>query len=330
MFRHINGRHPVLLACAALAVLSLAAPAAAQTHRLGGVVTDAQGKPIEGVTVVISQVAGSAKYTAKTDAMGTYNQIGLIGNIEYSVTISKDGLTATRSQRIAGGGVTQHRMDFVLMAGRPDGTMPAGVDAAAELQKTFTEGLELIRASKFDEAVPKFESVAQLNAKCSDCFYNIGYAYLQKKDYDKAEAAYKKAIEIKPDYADAYTDLAKIYTQQRKFDEAAAASAKAAEFGAGAPAPGTLAGGGGANADALFNQGVTLWNGGKIADAKKAFEAAIAANPNHAESHYQLGMALINEGNLKGAGTEFETYLKLAPNGPNAAQAKAISAQLPK
>ena len=35
------------------------------------------------------------------------------------------------------------------------------------------------------------------------------------------------------------------------------------------------------------------------------------ANPNHAEAHYQLGMALVNEGNLAGAATEFETYLKL-------------------
>jgi Flp pilus assembly protein TadD len=328
MLRNLSGRHPVMLAIAALAVLSLAAPVAAQTHRLGGVVTDAQGKPVEGANVVITQVGGSARYTAKTDAMGQFNQIGLIGNIEYSVTVSKDQLTATRSQLIRGGGTTQHRIDFVLMAGRPDGTMPAGVDAAAELQKTFSEGLDLIRAGKFDEAVPKFESVAQLNAKCSDCFYNIGFAYFQKKDYDKAEVAYKKAIEIKADYADAYTDLAKIYTIQRKFDQAAAASAKAAEFGA-TPAPGSLAGGAG-NADALFNQGVTLWNGGKIADAKKSFEAAIAANPNHAEAHYQLGMALINEGNLKGAAAEFDTYLKLAPNGPNAAQAKAIGSQLPR
>ena len=63
-----------------------------------------------------------------------------------------------------------------------------------------------------------------------------------------------------------------------------------------------------------------------MAEAKGLFEQVIAANPNHAEAHYQLGMALVNEGNLKGAATEFETYLKLAPNGPNAAQAKALAA----
>ena len=91
-----------------------------------------------------------------------------------------------------------------------------------------------------------------------------------------------------------------------------------------------LSAGGGGGADAMYNQGVILWNGGKIAEAKKLFEAAIQANASHAEAHYQLGMALVNEGNLAGAGGEFETYLKLSPEGPNAATAKSLVAQLKK
>jgi Flp pilus assembly protein TadD len=75
---------------------------------------------------------------------------------------------------------------------------------------------------------------------------------------------------------------------------------------------------------------VILWNAGKVAEAKKQFEAAVQANPGHAEAHYQLGMALVNEGNLAGAATEFETYLKLSPSGPNAATAKSLVAQLKK
>jgi hypothetical protein len=38
----------------------------------------------------------------------------------------------------------------------------------------------------------------------------------------------------------------------------------------------------------------------------------------------------VNEGNLANAATEFETYLKLAPEGPNAATAKGLVAQLKK
>src|SRR5262249_47748365 len=144
---------------------------------------------------------------------------------------------------------------------------------------------------------------------------------------DKAEAAYKKAIEIKADYAEAYNGLANIYNMQRKFDLAAEASKKAMEIGGGAGAAG---GAGGGNPDAMYNQGVILWNAGKIADAKNQFEAVVAAKPDHAEAHYQLGMALVNEGNLNAAAAEFETYVKLAPNGPNAATAKGILSTIKK
>ena len=123
-----------------------------------------------------------------------------------------------------------------------------------------------------------------------------------------------------------FDGLANIYNAQRKFDDAAAASAKAMELSGGAAAGAA----GGGNADAMFNQGVILWNAGKVADAKKQFEGAVAANPSHAEAHYQLGMALVNQGNMAGAATEFETYLKLAPEGPNAATAKSLVAQLKK
>ena len=82
------------------------------------------------------------------------------------------------------------------------------------------------------------------------------------------------------------------------------------------------------NAQALYNQGVIFWNGGRIADARRQFEAAVAASSNHAEAHYQLGMVLVNDGELAMAANEFETYLKLAPTGPNATQARALAAQL--
>src|SRR5580765_3768066 len=109
----------------------------------------------------------------------------------------------------------------------------------------------------------------------------------------------------------AYMGLVYLYNAQRKFDLATEPSAKATQLNASSP----LGAGGGGSADALFNNGVILWNSGKIPEAKKQFEAAIAAKPDHADAHYQLGMALVNEGNLKGAAAEFDTYLKLAPTG---------------
>jgi tetratricopeptide (TPR) repeat protein len=319
--RQLHGLHLWLFALAALACLTVARPVFAQGGLVQGVVSDAKGVPIEGATIVLETTDGmTRKFETTTNKKGEYTQIGLPSGA-YKVTASKDKLTVTNNLRVRQGAPT--KSNFTLAPGV--GVSPEAAAKNNEMVKTFDEAVAASKAGNHDEAIAKFTRAAELSPTCADCYNNIGMSEAAKKDYDKAEVAYKKAIEIKADYSDAYSGLANIYNAQRKFDLAAAAGAKAAELAGGAP--GAMAGG---NPDAMFNQGVILWNAGKIADAKKQFESTIAANPNHAEAHYQLGMALLNEGNLKGAGTEFDTYLKLAPAGPNAAQAKAMAAQLPK
>ncbi|MEP7305355.1 MAG: tetratricopeptide repeat protein [Acidobacteriota bacterium] len=320
MVRRPNGRRAGLVLFSLLATLAFALPAAAQ-GLVQGVVTDAQGQPIDGASVVIEAEGTNRHFDMKTNKKGEFMQIGLSSG-PYKVTATKDKLTATQSVRISQGRPANAKL--VLGAAAPGA--PGEAAAATALRKVLDEAVAATNAGKFDDAIAGFTKAAELQPTCFACFYNIGYAHAQKKDYDNAESNYKKAIELKADYADAYAGLASLYNAQRKFDLAAAASAKASELSSALGAPGGATGG----ADALFNQGVVLWNGGKIADAKKAFEGAIQANPNHAEAHYQLGMALVNEGNLAGATTEFESYLKLAPEGPNAATAKGLVAQLKK
>ena len=90
------------------------------------------------------------------------------------------------------------------------------------------------------------------------------------------------------------------------------------------------AGGGAANASAVFNQGVIAWNAGKIPDAQKLFEQAVAADPKMAEAHYWLGMAMVNQGKLPEAVKSFEEYLKLDGSGQYAEQAKGMLAAIKK
>jgi tetratricopeptide (TPR) repeat protein len=322
MNRRLNGRHMWLTAGVALIALAIALPAAAQsTGMVKGVVKDAQGQPVEGATVKIDMTDGvSRHFETKSNKKGEFVQIGLAPG-PYSVTAEKDKLATGAGVPAR---VTVSRPSEVVLiigAGGNSGTGKEAAAKSAELKKVFEEGVTASRANNHDEAIVAFTKASEINPNCFDCYYNMAYSFSQKKDYDKAEVAYKKAIELKADYSEAWNGLANIYNAQRKFDLAAEANKKALDL-SGAGASGAAAGGG--NADAMFNQGVILWNAGKIPDAKKQFEAAVAAKPDHAEAHYQLGMALVNEGNLPAAATEFDTYLKLAPTGPNAATAKGI------
>jgi len=320
MVRRVSGRL-LWVSIVAVAALLASRPAAAQsTGMVKGVVKDASGQPVEGAKVNIDMSEGvNRHFETKSNKKGEFVQIGLPPGA-YTISAEKD---KTGSNQAPARVSVSRPAEVSLVIGAGGGAGAGGNKEAAakmaELKKAFEEGIAAGQAGRHDDAIAAFTKASEINPNCFDCHYNVAYMYTQKKEYDKAEVEYKKAIELKADYAEAYSGLANIYNLQRKFDLAAEASKKASEVGSGAAAAG-----GAGNADALYNQGVILWNAGKIADAKKQFEAAVAAKPEHAEAHYQLGMALVNEGNLPGAATEFETYLKLAPTGPNAATAKGI------
>lgn len=295
-------------------LLALAPAAFAQSTMVKGKVVDKDGKPMVGVVITVEFQGGATrKLTTKTDKRGEYIQL-LTESGQYKITAtdpavgSAEAMLAVRLGRVS-------EANIVLAPN----TVANNEAKAAELRKTFDEGVSLSRGGNHAAAIEKFQAAATLSPKCFDCFYNIGVAYMAQKDEKQAEASWQKALEIKPDYPEALNALSTLYNNQKRFEEAAAMSAKAA-----------AAGGGGGSADAVFNQGIILWNQGKIAEAKAKFEEAITANPNLADAHYQLGMALLNEGKLAEAVGSFETYVKLAPDGQYATQAKGMIAQLKK
>jgi tetratricopeptide (TPR) repeat protein len=294
-------------------LLGLAPVALAQSTMVRGKVVDAKQQPLPGVTITIEAIGGSnQKLTTKTDKKGEFVQLLTVsGQYRITATDPKIG-SASSDTRVVLGKASE--MTIVLAP-----TTAANDTAkAAELKKVFEEGVAASRTGNHDAAIAKFNEALVLAPTCFDCQYNIGVAHMAKKDEKAAEEAWKKAVEMKPDYAEALNALSTLYNNQKRFDEASAMSAKAAS------------GGGTGGADANFNQGIILWNQGKIAEAKVKFEETVKANPNHADAHYQLGMALLNEGKLPEAVAEFESYVKLAPDGQYATQAKGMIAQLKK
>ena len=298
-----------------IVLLTGLAPAAlAQSTMIKGKVIGANKEPLVGVAVTIEFMGGvNRKLSTKTDKRGEFIQLLTEGG-QYKVTAtdpkigSASGDTVVRLGRVS---------DIVIVLVPTTAANDAG--KAAELKKAFDEGVTASRAGQHDAAIEKFRAAIAMAPTCFDCHFNIGVAYMAKKDEKAAEEAWKQALVVKADYPEALNALATLYNNQKRFDEAAAMSAKAA-----------AAGGGGASADATFNQGIILWNQGKIAEAKAKFEETIKANASHADAHFQLGMALLNEGKLPEAVGAFESYLKLAPEGQYATQAKGMIAQLKK
>jgi len=299
-----------------MAVAAYAVPAAAQSGQLKGKVVDAQNKPVEGAKIFMEATDTGRKFETKTNGKGEFVQIGLPpGN--YQVTASKEKMSQMFPVRV---GLDQKEVNFVLKPGGDGGAMSADeikkeTARRETIKTTFAEGATLTNEGKYDEAIAKFNAVIVEIPKCSDCYNNLGAIYSRKQEWDKAEEAFKKVIELAPDNVEAYNGLATVYNAQKKFKEAQAMSAEANKR---LSAPG----GAGGNVSALYNASVISWNSNDFAKAHELLEQAVKLDPAHADSHFMLGRVLINLGKLGEAATEFETYLKLAPTGPNAKEAQ--------
>lgn len=323
-------RRTLSICAMAVGLTIAAAPVFAQTGQVKGKVVDAQGNPVVGAKIVLHNQNTNRSLETKTDKKGEYMQVGL-SPAKYRITASKDDLSQAQEIDVH---LDMATLNFKLTAGGAGAATGSKEEVAKAkaradaMTKAFSEGVELSNADKHEEAVAKFNEVLAAIPNCAECYANIGTVQTKAKKYDEAEAAYKKAIELKPDFAEAYNGLANLYNAMKKFDLAAEASKKALELSAAAPAGAAGAPAPGASASAVFNQGVILWNAGKIPEAKAQFEQAVKLDPNMAEAHYWLGMSLVNAGDTAGAKPKFEQYLKLAPTGQYADIAKSILATI--
>lgn len=299
----------VATATLAFAVVAASAPAVAQTTgQIKGKVVDGKGQPVDKAVVTIEFKGGTnLKREVKTNKRGEFIQVGLQPG-PYYVTVLHEGSQAADQVQVGLGATPE--MNLTL---KPATTGMSPEETA--FRALFDEGVQAAGAKNHDGAIAKFSEAAKMRPDCYACYMNVGSAHYEKKEFDKAEAAFKKSAEVKPDDPKPYQMLADLYNGQGKREEAAAMATKAAAMGAAS---------GGGSAQDTYNQGVILWNAGKIAEAKAQFEASVKADPNYADANYWVGMANLNGGNMPEAIKYFENYLKLAPNGPMAAQAKGV------
>lgn len=307
-----------VFAAFAVVLLAFAAPASAQNGQLKGKVVDPAGKPVPDAVVQIEHTGTGRKNETKTNARGEYSHMLLAG--EYRVTVKSGELTQTQTVKL---GIEQKELNFDLKPGATGGGKPTAEDVkkhearVEKIKTTFTEGATATNEGRYEEAIAKFNAVLVEFPACIDCYNNLGTIYTRQKDWVKAEESFKKALAGDPKSIDAYNGLANVYNSQGKTKEAQEMFAEATKVATAAAAAG------GGNATALYNGAILAWNGNDFAKAHELLEQAVKVDPKHAESHFMLGRVLINLGKLGEAATEFETYLKLAPSGPNAKEAQS-------
>lgn len=91
-------------------------------------------------------------------------------------------------------------------------------------------GLILVHQGKIDEAIREYRAEIQNGTASVDTYYNLGQAYIQKKEHARAEAPFRECLRLDPEHENAQYGLFQVYRNLGRPDEARAAQARFREL----------------------------------------------------------------------------------------------------
>ena len=195
------------------------------------------------------------------------------------------------------------------------------------------QALELIRETELAEGAAVL-------------MYNQGVAALKAPDPDRAGLRFQQAIRLNPGLAVAHSALASVHYNREDFETCLttvehlltldpenprglrlrylAAAALGNDELAGQALASLEAIDPKATGDLLYGRADAAFKGGDLEGAKALLTRILAADPEHVEAHYTLGLCHLNGGNSAEARTQLQRVIELAPDSQQARDAKEM------
>jgi tetratricopeptide (TPR) repeat protein len=147
--------------------------------------------------------------------------------------------------------------------------------------------------SDYDRAIADYNEAIRLDPKFAIAFRGRALATaVLKKDYNGSIPDLTEAIRLDPKYASAYSDRCLSRAIVGQLQDALADCEEALRLGITD------------KADALDNRGMTYFKLGRLDDAVRDFDAALALAPKTASSLYGRGLAKIRRGDTAGGNAD--------------------------
>lgn len=313
---------------AALLVLLPAIPALAGTQgRASGKVLDSAGNPVEGVTVTVTTPSiRSFKISVTTRKDGSYGFIVNDATMLYDLKMEKDGFVgiAMAKQKFSTVEVTVIPNQSMLKtseapaAARPaagparGGAAPSSSEQAAV---AYNAAVDLLNAGDKPGAEAKLKEAVAKNPDLPQAWHALAIIAYDNKDWAHTLEYGQKALDLDPTETDLYGRMKDAADKGGDKKATAEWQKKYDEVNADTP-------------EVLYNKGVEAWNKKKAKDAEEFFTKAVAAKPEFAMAHYQLGMVSLNLKKNDAAKEHLQKYVELDPKGAEAETAKEILSML--
>jgi tetratricopeptide (TPR) repeat protein len=269
--------------------------------RVNGLVTDEQGKPIEGVRVKLFSVKAGEGFELRTDKDGKWVAAWVRGG-GWNIDFDKVGY---EPKKIA--------IDLNENKKNPDVTLVMrkveGLVVTDDVRDLYGKGLELEGQKKYDEALAIYQDILTKFPDVYIVYQSVGNVYFAQEKYDLAEQSYMKVLEKDPKNVKAILSVGNCY--QNRGD-----SAKALEWYGKVDFEKID------NPDVLYNLGTNYFNSGKYEDAVKCYQKAVEKQPTYTDGLYQLGLTYLTLQKKTESIAAFESYLKIDPDSARAEQVK--------
>lgn len=323
--------------------------------RVEGTIIGTDGKPVQGAEIKFERTDIRANYSIKTNRDGKFNYATLPQGV-YTITVTVNGNVIARQEGIrtnpanpiplnidmrqlqqtqaaAAQPVVEERKPTAEEIAEFEKKKKEYEDAMLKdkaLQETFSAAMQAREAKNWNLAIENFIKASEIDPTQEAVWANLADTYTMRAetlrgaaaqaDYGRAADAYAKAVALKPADASLHNNYAIVAARSQRVDVAQAELAKAIELDpAGA-------------AKYYRNLGTVYFDTNQSAQAEATFRKAIELDPKNPDAYYRLGLVLVQNATVEGdkmkapPGTveAFQKYLELAPNGPNAAEAKSM------
>jgi Tfp pilus assembly protein PilF len=198
----------------------------------------------------------------------------------------------------------------------PPVTTAAELKIPADAQKAFHKGMEAWEHNDYQKAAEYFQKAVTLYPAYDTAYNNLGVMFYQTNQIEKAREAFEKSVSLNDKNADADRNLARILIHDGNFARAEDLLKKSLMVEPLNPVTLTLL------CVAEIESGD---DEGALATARRAHQLPHEGYPL---VHYVAGQALEREGKPQEACSEYQTYLREAPNGAEAGQVRSALARL--
>lgn len=174
----------------------------------------------------------------------------------------------------------------------------------------INKGIALYEKEKYLEAIKEFEKISKVDPKFLNAQYEKALALSASEKKEEAKAFFEDlyAKNVMPEFPGLYTAYGNFLSDQKEYDQSEKIFKEGEKYLSN-------------SSNFLFNLAVLYIRKDENQKSLDLLKRIIQNNPNHASSHYLLGVIALENGKIIEGTLALLSYLMIAPNGKYAEKA---------